>query len=111
MVKHVWIRIDEVLLGFIERRCIGMLDVYLVLIVVRQGRKRVPEGANVVLNVVHIMKVKVLGLLPQLGVGLDAPGNTRRLIRRNLDVLLATSKINGHLALAKKEVGDAGPCA
>ncbi len=54
---------------------VGRLDVNLILIAAGHAGKCISNGANMVVNVVHVAEVQLDHLLPELDVGLDGPGD------------------------------------
>jgi hypothetical protein len=52
------------------------LDMNLILITAGQVRKHVPEGADMVINIVDITEMELNHLFPELGVCFDAPDSS-----------------------------------
>jgi len=76
MITSVRIGVDKVLISISWRRTKGALDMNLVLALTGEGQKGIAERADVVLNVIHVAKVKIGNPLPQHGIGPDDPGGT-----------------------------------
>jgi hypothetical protein len=75
MVMGVWVRMHQKLLSVGLRRDERALDVNLIGVLAWDGRKCVPEGRDVVLNIIYVPEVKGSDLLPQQGVGPNGHGS------------------------------------
>ncbi len=60
----VWIRMHQKLLSVGSRRDERALDMNLIGVLARDGRERVAEGGNVVLDIVYVPEVQGSDLLP-----------------------------------------------
>ncbi len=47
----------------------------LALVTIGQAGKHVPEGADVMIDVIHVAEMQLDHLLPELRIGLDGPGH------------------------------------
>ncbi len=63
------------------------------------GRERIPEGRDVVLDVVHVLEVQGSDLFPQHGVGSDQVGSASVLVLGTVQVHPGVGEENGHLGL------------
>jgi hypothetical protein len=76
MIKCVQIRVYKVMLLVGNRGIsVGGLDMDLILIAAGHVGKRISEGADMVVDVIHAAKVQLDHLIPELGVCLDSPGD------------------------------------
>ncbi len=63
------------------------------------GRERIPEGRDVVLDVVHVSEVQGSDLFPQQGVGSDQVGSVSVLVLGTVQVHPGIGEENGCLGL------------
>ncbi len=80
MIMGIRVGVNEELLGIGPCLDEGFFHMDLILVLTRHWWECVPEGRDVVLNIVHISEVKSGDLFPQHGVGLDDIGGAVGLI-------------------------------